>query len=349
VSDRGPKPARLELDPTAYVAPGAVVVGAVRLGRLSSVWFHTVLRGDSAPIEVGDESNIQDGTVVHVDEGAPAVIGSRVTVGHRAVVHGCVIGDECLIGMGALVLSGASVGAGSMVGAGALVLQGQEIPAGSLVLGSPAKVAGPVNASHRAAIRRGSAHYVELARSYIARGLCGPHPAPQSMSGRSATDRGPMSFLEWGWLLGVMAESPPWVQERMERVDPERWKRAPRAGAWSAHEVVCHLRDTDHEVFLPRLERMLAEALPQVPNVDMEGWDQARGYREQPAREALERWAGDRVKLVSRLASLGPQDWPRVGLHSSRGPFPLGDMVRYWAEHDLSHRRQIAIALEELP
>jgi len=102
-------------------------------------------------------------------------------------------------------------------------------------------------------------------------------------------------------------------------------------------------------VFLPRLERMLAEALPQVPNVDMEGWDQARGYREQPAREALERWAGDRVKLVSRLAPLGPQDWPRVGLHSSRGPFPLGDMVRYWAEHDLSHRRQIAIALEELP
>ena len=152
-------------------------------------------------------------------------------------------------------------------------------------------------------------------------------------------DRGPMSFLEWGWLLGVMAESPPWVQERMERVDPERWKRAPRAGAWSAHEVVCHLRDTDHEVFLPRLERMLAEALPQVPNVDMEGWDQARGYREQPAREALERWAGDRVKLVSRLAPLGPQDWARVGLHSSRGPFPLGDMVRGWVERQSEQQR----------
>jgi carbonic anhydrase/acetyltransferase-like protein (isoleucine patch superfamily) len=165
----GPRRDRLdrpEIDPTAFVAAGAVVVGNVRLGPRSSVWFQCVLRGDSAPISVGEDTNIQDGSVVHVDEGQPARIGARVTVGHRAIVHGCVIEDECLIGMGAVILTGARIGSGSVVGAAALVCEGQQVPAGSLVLGVPARVAGVVTEAHREAIRRGWTHYVDLAQHY---------------------------------------------------------------------------------------------------------------------------------------------------------------------------------------
>jgi len=166
----------VEIDPSAFVATGAVVVGEVRLGARSSVWFQCVLRGDSAPISVGQETNLQDGTVVHVDEDQPALIGARVTIGHRAIVHGCAIEDECLIGMGAVILSGARIGTGSLVGAAALVREGQQIPPGSLVLGAPARVVGSVSDAHRAAIRRGSAHYVELARHYQRLGDGGLRP-----------------------------------------------------------------------------------------------------------------------------------------------------------------------------
>jgi carbonic anhydrase/acetyltransferase-like protein (isoleucine patch superfamily) len=169
-------PARLLIDPSAFIAPGAVVVGEVTLGARASVWFQTVVRGDTAPITVGEDSNLQDGTVVHVDEGRPAIVGARVTVGHRAIVHGCVIEDECLIGMGAIVLSGARVGRGSLVGAGALVREGQTIAPGSLVVGSPARVVGPVTDAHRQAILGGAAHYVALSRTYLARGFARPHP-----------------------------------------------------------------------------------------------------------------------------------------------------------------------------
>jgi carbonic anhydrase/acetyltransferase-like protein (isoleucine patch superfamily) len=164
-------PMRVEIDPTAFVAPGAVIVGEVGIAGRSSVWFHAVLRGDSAPITVGEETNVQDHTVVHVDEGQPASIGSRVTIGHRAIVHGCVIEDECLIGMGAIILSGARIGAGSLLGAASLGLEGQVIPPGSLVLGAPARVVGAVSGAHREAIRRGASHYVELARGYRERGI----------------------------------------------------------------------------------------------------------------------------------------------------------------------------------
>jgi carbonic anhydrase/acetyltransferase-like protein (isoleucine patch superfamily) len=162
---------RVELDPTVYVAPGARITGEVSIGARSSVWFNTVVRGDSAPVSVGEETNLQDNTVVHVDEGLPARIGSRVTVGHRAIVHGCVIEDDCLIGMGSIVLSGARIGRGSLVAAGSLVLEGREVPPGSVVLGAPARIAGTTNDEHRGAIARGSAHYVELARSYRERGI----------------------------------------------------------------------------------------------------------------------------------------------------------------------------------
>ena len=113
---------------TAFVAPSADIVGDVTIGEHVSVWYQCVMRGDIAPIRVGDETNIQDLTMVHVDTDAPALIGDRVGIGHRAIVHGCTIEDDCLIGMGAIVLSRAVIGAGSVVAAGALVTEGTEVP-----------------------------------------------------------------------------------------------------------------------------------------------------------------------------------------------------------------------------
>ena len=123
-----------------FVAPGAVVVGDVTLGDRASVWYHCTLRGDEAAITVGEESNIQDNAVLHVDKEVPLVIGKGCSVGHSAVLHGCRIGDNTLIGMGAIVLNGANIGKDCIVGAGALVTQNKEIPEQSLVLGSPGKV-----------------------------------------------------------------------------------------------------------------------------------------------------------------------------------------------------------------
>src|SRR5579872_3923265 len=124
---------------TAYVDPAANVIGEVTIGARSSVWPATVLRGDIATITVGEETNIQDASVVHTDDGFPAVIGNRVTVGHAAVIHGCILEDDCLIGIGSIVLTGARVGRGAVVAAGALVPEGMQVPEGTLVMGTPAK------------------------------------------------------------------------------------------------------------------------------------------------------------------------------------------------------------------
>ena len=129
-----------QVDETAFVADGAVLAGDVRLGPRSSVWFGCVLRSEIEPITIGAETNVQDLTVVHTDPGSPVVLGDRVSVGHRAVLHGCTIEDDVLIGMGAVVLNGARVGRGALVGAGAVVTQGTEVPAGAMALGVPAKV-----------------------------------------------------------------------------------------------------------------------------------------------------------------------------------------------------------------
>ena len=125
---------------SAYLAPGARVIGNVVVGENVGIWFNAVLRGDSEAIEIGDGSNIQDNVSGHGDPGSPLRVGRNVSVGHNAVIHGCTIADDCLIGMGAIVMNGAVVGAGSLVAAGALVLEGEQIPAGSLVAGVPAKV-----------------------------------------------------------------------------------------------------------------------------------------------------------------------------------------------------------------
>ncbi|MGA2053401.1 MAG: gamma carbonic anhydrase family protein [Opitutales bacterium] len=151
---------------TAYVAPLATVVGDVRLGAWSSVWPSCVLRGDINYIEVGEGTNIQDGTVVHLADEYPAVIGRFVTVGHLAVVHACVVEDECLIGMHATILDGAVVGAQSLVGAGALVTKGMKIPPGSLVMGAPARVVRELRPEERAALRESAEKYMQVAEAH---------------------------------------------------------------------------------------------------------------------------------------------------------------------------------------
>lgn len=337
-------PARLALHPSAFVAPGATVVGEVSLGERSSVWFGSVLRGDGAPITIGAFTNIQDLTLVHVDADAPTIVGDRVTVGHRAIVHGCTIGDDCLVGMGAIVLSKASVGAGSLVGAGALVTEGQHIPPGSLVLGSPARVLGPVKDSHRAAIAEGAKHYAELAETYRARGFARPFPPAGSVTGITAVGRGPMSWSEWGACLAALAESPDWVAERLA-ASPARVSVRTAPGRWSALEVLAHLRDGDRDVYLPRLETLLTHPMPAIADVDLLGRARIAGYAGLEAGPLLGEWRELRKRLVARLAPLGREDWARVGVHSLRGAFPLGDMVRSWVEHDLSHRRQLSLGL----
>lgn len=158
----------IAIHPTAFIAPGAVVLGDVTLGAQASVWYGCVLRGDMDRIVVGAQTNVQDGTIVHVDEGRPALIGARVGIGHRAIIHGCTIEDECLIGMGSVLLNGARIGTGSVVAAGAVVPEGMVVPPGSLVMGVPAKVARPVDDGLRARIRGTWEHYVAEAERHRA-------------------------------------------------------------------------------------------------------------------------------------------------------------------------------------
>jgi carbonic anhydrase/acetyltransferase-like protein (isoleucine patch superfamily) len=151
---------------SAFIAPGAVVIGDVTLGEESSVWFGAVIRGDMAPISIGDRTNIQDGTIVHVDEGVPCVIGPRVGVGHRVILHGCTVEEDCLIGMGSILLNRVHVGKGSVIGAGAVLTEGMVVPPGSLVLGVPGKVVRKVDPDLTRRIEGTWRHYVEQARNY---------------------------------------------------------------------------------------------------------------------------------------------------------------------------------------
>ena len=150
------------IHPTAFVHPLAIVLGDVTLGARASVWPTAVLRGDSDRIVVGAETNVQDGSVLHADHGLPALVGARVAIGHRAIVHGAVVEDGCLIGMGSVVLNGARVGAGSIIGAGAVVTEGMQIPPGSLVLGVPARVVKQVTPQMQARIAATVDAYLEL-------------------------------------------------------------------------------------------------------------------------------------------------------------------------------------------
>ena len=153
-----------EVVPSAFVAPGAFVVGEVTLGEESSVWYGAVLRGDTEPITVGDRTNVQDGCVLHADPGYPATIGDGCVIGHNAVVHGCEVGDGCLVGMGATIMNGAKIGEGSIVAAGALVPEGNAFPPRSLIVGAPAKLVREVTEAQTEDIARGARTYVERAR-----------------------------------------------------------------------------------------------------------------------------------------------------------------------------------------
>jgi carbonic anhydrase/acetyltransferase-like protein (isoleucine patch superfamily) len=151
-----------EVDPSAWIAPGAYVVGGVRLGREVGIYYGAVLRAEVATITVGDRSNIQDNCVVHAGLEHSVTIGSGVTVGHSAVIHGCTVEDHVLVGMGATLLNGCVIGRETVVGAGALVPEGAVVPPGSLVVGTPARVVRPLSDDERSAVRAGAQHYLDL-------------------------------------------------------------------------------------------------------------------------------------------------------------------------------------------
>jgi carbonic anhydrase/acetyltransferase-like protein (isoleucine patch superfamily) len=155
-----------QIDPTAWVAPSASVIGRVELQARASVWYGAVLRGDNDPIVIGEGSNVQDGSVLHTDLGMPLRLGRDVTVGHQVMLHGCTVEDGALIGIQAVVLNGAVIGAGSLVAAGALVPEGKVFPPGVLIMGSPAKVVRELSPEQVARMKLGALHYVEQAQRH---------------------------------------------------------------------------------------------------------------------------------------------------------------------------------------
>ncbi|MEE9274110.1 MAG: gamma carbonic anhydrase family protein [bacterium] len=152
-----------KVHPTAWIAPTAVLIGDTEVGEESSVWYGCVLRGDEMPIRIGKRSNIQDGSILHVETGLySCIVGDDVTVGHAAIVHGCEIGDSALIAMGAIIMNNAKVGAGAVIGAGAVVPEGKEIPPDTLWLGAPAKYVRDLSDEERKRFRHASVSYSRL-------------------------------------------------------------------------------------------------------------------------------------------------------------------------------------------
>jgi carbonic anhydrase/acetyltransferase-like protein (isoleucine patch superfamily) len=157
-----------QLSEGAWVAPSADLIGDVRLGTRTSVWFGAVLRGDNTPLILGPETNFQDGAIGHSDADFPLAIGARVTVGHQAILHGCTVADDCLIGMGARILNGAVIAPECIVGAGALVTEGKNFEGGSLIVGAPARVVRQITDEERQLLRASAVHYAEKAARYAA-------------------------------------------------------------------------------------------------------------------------------------------------------------------------------------
>lgn len=170
------------IHPTAFIAPTAAVMGDVTIAAEASVWYGAVLRGDMAPIRIGEQTNLQDGTIVHVDEDLPCIVGARVGVGHRVILHGCTVEDECLIGMGSVLLNEVRIGRGSVVAAGAVIPEGMRIPPGSLVMGVPGRIVRPVDEALSRRVASTWSHYVELARAHRA-GRFPVHPPPSAAVG----------------------------------------------------------------------------------------------------------------------------------------------------------------------
>lgn len=151
----------------AYIAEGVRVIGDVVIGHGSSIWFNSVVRGDVNYIRIGSYTNIQDGSVVHVQTDTnPTIVGDYITVGHNVILHGCTVGNNCLIGMGAIILNGAEIGENCIIGAGTLVTEGKKIPPNSLVLGSPGRIVRPVSAEEIEKVRQSAIHYYEISLNY---------------------------------------------------------------------------------------------------------------------------------------------------------------------------------------
>lgn len=163
----GTEPSFADAD-SNWIAPDATLIGDVRVGRNAGFWFGAVIRGDNEPIVIGADTNVQEHTVMHTDPGFPLTIGEGCTIGHRALLHGCTIGDNSLIGMGAIVLNGAKIGRNSLVGAGALVTEGKEFPDNSLIVGSPAKAIRVLDDAAVARLRGSAAHYVANGKRFKA-------------------------------------------------------------------------------------------------------------------------------------------------------------------------------------
>ncbi len=157
---------RVRCDGDFFVAPGAIVIGSVLLMHEASVWFNAVLRGDNDLITIGTRSNVQDGSVLHTDQGVPLTVGSDVTIGHKVMLHGCVIGDGSLIGINSVVLNGARIGKHCLIGANSLIPEGKEIPDFSLVMGSPGKVVRQLDEPRARALAMSAQHYVENWKRY---------------------------------------------------------------------------------------------------------------------------------------------------------------------------------------
>ena len=150
-----------------WVAPTASVIGNVILKKNASIWWGATVRGDNDPITIGENSNVQDGSVLHTDLGAPLSIGANVTIGHMVMLHGCTVGDGSLIGIGAVVLNGAKIGKNCLIGAGALITEGKEIPDNSMVMGAPGKVVREIGEQHAMILQASALHYVENWKRYV--------------------------------------------------------------------------------------------------------------------------------------------------------------------------------------
>jgi len=168
-------PEQTEIAPSAFIANNATVIGDVHIGEHASIWFQTVIRGDTESVRIGHRVNVQDLTMVHADPGFPCVLEDGVTIGHRAIIHGAHIGKGSMIGMGAIVMNGARIGEHCLVGAGALITQGSNIPPRSLVLGSPARVKRPLTDAELAMISTSTEHYAHAGSTYKERGFGRPN------------------------------------------------------------------------------------------------------------------------------------------------------------------------------
>jgi carbonic anhydrase/acetyltransferase-like protein (isoleucine patch superfamily) len=155
-----------EIDPSAYITDSAKIIGKVKIDAMASIWFDVTIRGDNELIHVGENSNVQEGCILHTDPGCPLTIGKNVTIGHQAMLHGCSIGDGSLIGIQAVILNGAKIGKNCLVGAGALVTEGKEFPDNSLIIGTPAKAVRTLDAQDILRMHGNTQHYVERAQEY---------------------------------------------------------------------------------------------------------------------------------------------------------------------------------------